>query len=307
MTKTTCLRVGIVVAALFIFISTTTPGSAAPVTFVASSGSDANPCTRAQPCATFFGAGGVTDPGGEVDCLDSGPYGGNVLFSKSITIDCPGGVYRPNFTAFSEGSGILRVRNLKIVGNGAASGSSGIIAGTGSSVFVENCVIEQFTGPAISMQQGAEVVISDTLIVNNGGTGVSVNTSGSGASSLVLTRVRVQNNGNGVLVRAGAADLHASIEDSTITSNQVNGVYSISTGAGRSLVLLKRSVVAHNGSVGVLSENANAFVFVSTTTITGNDVGWQSSAAGNVFTYDDNNVNLNRTSNGTPTGTANVQ
>jgi len=301
------MQVGFAVATLLGLISTTTPGSAAPITFVASNGSDANPCTRALPCASFFGAGGVTDPGGILNCLDSGPYGGNVLFSKSITIDCPGGIYRPNFTGVSEGSGVLRIRGLTILGNGAASGSAGLLAGSGATLIVENCIIEQFTGAGISIQQGAFVDVTDTAIINNQSTGISVTTTGSGSGRVVLTRVLLQNNNNGAILRAASsADQHVSIEDSTISGNAGYGVYNIATGSARSIAVIKRSVIADNGASGIRVENVNGLTFLSKNTVTGNNIGLESVAGGGVVSYGDNNVNLN-TTNGAPTGVATEQ
>src|SRR5437016_5738227 len=44
------------------------------VSYVSSTGSNNNPCTRASPCATFAKAVTVTDTQGTVNCLDSGPF-----------------------------------------------------------------------------------------------------------------------------------------------------------------------------------------------------------------------------------------
>jgi hypothetical protein len=301
------MRVGIAVAALLGFISTTTSGSTAPVTFVASSGSDANPCTRAQPCATFFGAGGVTDPAGVVNCLDSGPYGGNVLFSKSITIDCPGGIYRPNFTGISEGSGVLRVRNLTIIGNGAASGSSGILAGSGATVIIENCVIDQFTGTGVSIQQGAQVIITDTVITNNGsgsnGGGIVLSSTGSGTATVVLDRVHVENNVTGVFIAAGAGQaVRPTIKDSTISGNAFTGIF-VAANGGVMTAAIENSAIVNNGGVGVYSQGTNSFVTVSRSTITGNQTGWTFASGGNLISYLNNEVSLNVAANGSPSAT----
>ena len=67
---------------------------------MASFGSDANPCTRALPCLTFFGALSHTDNNGEVNCLDAGPFvETGVGTGLSVTIDCAG-VYQPTFAGF---------------------------------------------------------------------------------------------------------------------------------------------------------------------------------------------------------------
>src|SRR6187401_2596973 len=54
-------------------------------TFVSTSGSDANPCTRTDPCRNFQAAIANTLAGGEVVALDSGGYG-TFTVDKSLTI-----------------------------------------------------------------------------------------------------------------------------------------------------------------------------------------------------------------------------
>src|SRR5262245_62730777 len=53
--------------------------------FVAAQGSDANPCTFAQPCRTFQHAHNVVAAGGEIDVLDPAGYGA-LTITKSISI-----------------------------------------------------------------------------------------------------------------------------------------------------------------------------------------------------------------------------
>src|SRR5882724_10092543 len=56
-------------------------------TWVSGVGDDANPCSRTAPCKTFAGAISKTAAGGEINCLDSGGFGG-VTITRSITISC---------------------------------------------------------------------------------------------------------------------------------------------------------------------------------------------------------------------------
>src|SRR6267142_1594401 len=58
-------------------------------TWVSSTGSDANPCSRSSACATFQGAHDKTAAGGEINCVDAGDYG-TVNITKAMTIDCSG-------------------------------------------------------------------------------------------------------------------------------------------------------------------------------------------------------------------------
>src|SRR5262245_34837012 len=70
-------------------------GSALPAaqrTFVASTGSDANPCTLTAPCRSFATAIANTSPNGEVIVKDTAGYG-PVTITKSVSIVSPPGVY----------------------------------------------------------------------------------------------------------------------------------------------------------------------------------------------------------------------
>src|SRR5258708_5385658 len=77
-----------VVALLFIAMS---PARAQQNrTFVSGVGDDANPqCSRTAPCKTFNGALAKTNPGGEIDVLDTGGFG-PAFINKAITIDGSG-------------------------------------------------------------------------------------------------------------------------------------------------------------------------------------------------------------------------
>src|SRR5260370_26270645 len=58
-------------------------------TWVSTVGSDSNPCTRTAPCLTFATALTNTNPGGEINVLDSGNFR-PVIINKSITIQAVG-------------------------------------------------------------------------------------------------------------------------------------------------------------------------------------------------------------------------
>src|SRR6188768_2107753 len=76
------------VGALFLTLATPAFGQATR-TWVSGVGDDVNPCSRTAPCKTFAGAISKTAPGGVINCLDPGGFGG-VTITKSITIDCTG-------------------------------------------------------------------------------------------------------------------------------------------------------------------------------------------------------------------------
>src|ERR1700744_141700 len=59
--------------------------------FVASYGSDSNPCTFGSPCKTFQQAVNVVAAGGEVTPIDSAGFG-PVTIHRAVTITSPNGV-----------------------------------------------------------------------------------------------------------------------------------------------------------------------------------------------------------------------
>src|SRR5215212_9076809 len=65
------------------------PAQALIRTWVASTGTG-SACTRAAPCSNFQAAHDVTDPNGEINCVDGNQYPGALDINKSITIDCAG-------------------------------------------------------------------------------------------------------------------------------------------------------------------------------------------------------------------------
>jgi hypothetical protein len=101
-------------------------------TWVSSTGSDANPCTRASPCQAFAGALPNTTINGEINCVDAGFFGGtafNLVINKSVTIDCHDVFAGMSFCAAPMGGVVItipvsqfdplrtvRLRNLNING-----------------------------------------------------------------------------------------------------------------------------------------------------------------------------------------------
>src|SRR4030095_5898149 len=65
-------------------------------TFVASFGSDSNPCSLAAPCRGFQAAVDAVAAGGEVVTLDSGGFG-TMIIGKAIQIIVPPGMHAAIF------------------------------------------------------------------------------------------------------------------------------------------------------------------------------------------------------------------
>jgi hypothetical protein len=159
-------------------------------TWVSETGSDTNPCTIAQPCASFQAALAKTGIGGEINCLTPGDFsngGVGVTITQSVSIVCDrvsnGGLL------ISETAGIavtinapsgavvyLSGLNLNgLIADGSA-GQDGVVVNSGSTVYIVHCTIHTFQYHGIFAETGmsTRVVIKDSILVNNGsGVGVA--------------------------------------------------------------------------------------------------------------------------------------
>jgi nitrous oxidase accessory protein NosD len=120
-----------VVATMLALFLPAGPAQAQTRTWVASTGSDANLCTRTSPCQTLAGAISKTAAGGEVSIIDSAVYvAGTLTINKAITINGEGAlasVIASSGTAITVAANAgdqVIIRNLFI--NGAGGGSIGI-------------------------------------------------------------------------------------------------------------------------------------------------------------------------------------
>src|ERR1700681_1038992 len=116
-------------------------------TFVSSAGSDANPCTITQPCATFAHAYSLTAASGIVAALDPGKYG-PLTITGAGTINGNGWGATP---APAAGNGITITAggsdNVALIGleiDGAGAGYNGIVLNLAGSLTVTNCTLQNF-------------------------------------------------------------------------------------------------------------------------------------------------------------------
>jgi hypothetical protein len=155
-------------------------------TWVSGAGDDGNPCTRTSPCLTFQGALSKTLAGGEINCLDSGPFGA-VAIQHSLTIDCTGvvgGVQASGTNAVqivAAPTDVVVIEGLDI--EGINSAPNGVYIGPVASVTIRNCRIAGFAGtpgsPApsgmgiiVGNANNVELLTVDSVIEHNGYAGI---------------------------------------------------------------------------------------------------------------------------------------
>ena len=173
--------------------------AAAQRTFVASNGSDANPCSLANPCRSFNTAIGQTLVDGEVIVLDSAGYG-TATISQAVSINAPPGIYA-GVSVFSgvgitvsAGAGKVTLRGLTI--NNVQTGTTGIAFNSGAVLYLDNVVVTNFPTAGLSANVGVN-------------------------SSLFVTNSTFHDNGTGALLNATAGTLTVSIDQTLFARNGV--------------------------------------------------------------------------------------
>jgi len=271
-------------------------------TWVSGVGDDVNPCSRTAPCKTFAGAISKTAPAGEIDTLDPGGFGA-VTITKSITIDGTAGLAGvlasgTNAIVISAGAGdVVILRNLDL--DGLGNGLNGIRILQAGDVRVENCKIYGWSQRGIDDERTAgHLAVLNTVISNNGQTGILALPGGAASLTINLDRVQMHSNGNaGLAVTNGA---QAMVTRSTSSSN-VHGFYADSS----AVINLDDSFAFANTGTG-LNAQTSGVIRIWSTTITDNGTGL-STNLGSILSYGLNRIAGNGAGNGPPTGTIAVQ
>jgi hypothetical protein len=289
------------------------PASAqATRTFVSGVGNDADPCSRTAPCRTFSGAFNKTAPGGEINCLDPGGYGG-LTINKSISIICHyteggslvagAGVNGITVNAGATDSVFLRGIDFQ----GATTATNGLRILAGGLVHLQDSVIRRFNaasglGVRITPSGATQVTITNTTIANNGsgatGGGILIQPTGAGGNArVVLNNVRIQGNANtGIRVdstgNTSAAGIQLTMSDSEVSSSGGGGIALVhAAGTNPIVAMIVDSTIANNGGTGLIGNGAGVTARVGNTTITGNVTG-VNAAGGSTLSSFGTNRNL---------------
>jgi hypothetical protein len=290
-------KVFAVAVALIAFLPVAPLHATSLLTFVASNGSDANPCTATQPCATFKQAFSVGS-GGQVTCLD--PTGfplSETLFGNdaafSLTIDCPGTIVpQVGFgLAFPAPNQTIKIRNLTF--NGTLTADSPAITFTGSGTLIlENCVFENISDTALDIEPTGplNLVIRNSRISNNA-SGMLLKPAAGGSIKATFDHVvTTSNNGGGIKSDSTNGVVNLDISDSEISNNPGNGINLVGS-ANQNMLNLSRTVIAKNGTAGLQANGATTAALVDTTLFDTNTSGATSVVGGgHVLTYGNNHI-----------------
>jgi len=278
--------------------------------YVASYGSDSNPCTVAQPCRLLPAALNAVADGGEIWMLDSANYNqSTVTIAKSVTIQAiPGQVGSIVAVGANAAIGIdtpgvrVTLRNLAITSNAANPGNQGVIIFHADSVSIESSVIYGLPGHGVSARDWpTRVNIVDTIIRDTGMSGVALN---NGSIARILRSTLRANEQGGIGVGCSTGDTVVHVSDSSI-SGSVNGT-GVSVGAGgsgcRARAFLTRVAISDMAQ-GVYAEStdagATALIQVASSALVNNGFGFQVGAAvGPVSIESLGNNDISRNTNG---------
>ena len=276
-------------------------------TWVSGVGDDVNPCSRTAPCKTFAGAISKTAKDGEISVLDPGGYGA-VTITKSIYINGTHGAgYGSiiaslvngviiNITDPADVRKAVRLRALDI--NGASTGINGISILAANDVWVEDSVIDGFTGDGTNSGMGIRMAVSATCnlfvsdtMIHKTVTGIRANAT----AGFAVANIRNSNiEGNGTGVNA-VTNSFVTVADSRISDNTTNGLIASVSGAQ----LTVRECLISNNNTGI-NAAAGSVVRALSNSLLYNTTGFAGTTA--VIQTDGQNRNAGNTTPGAPGG-----
>ena len=258
-----------------------TPALAAQRAFVASTGSDANPCTPTAPCRGFQAAHDVVDAGGEIVALDAAGYG-PVTITKSVSI-----IGNPGFVvgiAVATGYGVaidtpgvnVTLRHLSLHATG---GWTGVRMTAGNSLTVEDCDISGFSNQGIYVGTAAEVRVADTSLRKND-SGMTI--TNNATSDIVRSRFMGNSTFGFAAFGSASGTTSASVSDSVASGNNSYGFVVVAdSGTGVAQLSVVRSTASNNAiggfSVQARLSTATARMTVGESIASGNATGFANS------------------------------
>src|SRR5687768_10032449 len=261
-------------AFLFLIAAVAAQGQATR-TFVSSSGSDANDCSRSSPCRNFQRGHDAVTSGGEVVALDSAGFGA-ITITKSVTLSGEGvhaAVTGPSAGGSAltvNGAGItVTLRHLQVQGHPASVSGDGINARNFSVLHIESCIVRApssglfFFPAAADGTPSRKLFIKDSIFRNNGGSGIFlINQTNTGTLSATIERTRMENNGTG---GADFRHVKVTLRDCLASSNSFTGILA----SEGSEVNVESCVAANNGNHGIAAFDGGT-IRVSHSTATNN-------------------------------------
>jgi hypothetical protein len=283
--------------------------------FVASYGSDSNPCTFGSPCKTFQQAVNSVAFGGEVTAIDSAGFG-TIIISQAVTITSPNGVEagiaapaggNAAITVNAQSGDIISLNGLTLDGD-SVSNTTGIQFNAGGSLEVQNCAIRNFGLYGINFlpSTSSQFAILNTLLSDNSnGINMQMPLGGSGAVNGVFDHLTIQNSeGAALYINSATQTLNITVSNSVIANNQSTGIESFSqSSSGPVGLMVQDSTITNNGGYALLANGSANSMWVTRSVITGNGGGVDPESSAKLLSFGDNNI-IGNTLGTAPTKTA---
>ena len=285
-------------------------------TYVNKLGNDANAgiteaCNISSPCLSLNAAMTNTLAGGIITILDEYGVANTMLtITKSLTIEGRPGVNAViPFASSSQidvaatSSDVVTFRNVTIVAQGT-SFVPGIHFSSGRGLVLDEVWLKGFNdglsfipGTAAAGGVPSQLHVSNSVIGENTGVNIFIESFGAVSAAATLDRVTVRNGVDGVRARGnpgqtGQIDVEA--VESVASGNSGNGFFANST-TGNPAVHFKvtRSIAHNNGLNGAKGDGAQAFMIVSGSSLAKNGTGLAQANSSTVATYTNNDINFN--------------
>jgi hypothetical protein len=217
--------------ALALFVAVEASAALPQRTFVASYGSDINPCSLAAPCRGFQAAIDAVAAGGEVVAIDTAGYG-TMEIHKSVSVIVPSGVHAglspstgiplPGYPGqFGvvlidiQDTDVVVLRGLNINHQGTVTGGIEWISATGGTLHIDNAVVNGFPKEGIYVEApNGRLIIHDSIIRNSGvGLYVALALARRG---VVADHLHIERSGDGIRLLDGNS---AAISNCTLSAN----------------------------------------------------------------------------------------
>ena len=148
--------------------------------------------------------------------------------------------------------------------DGAGAGNNGILFNSGGTLSVRNSAIQNFAGTGINFAPASssqsQIFVSNTLISDNGFSGISIQPGGPGKTTGALDHVVVDNNGYGLFVSTISQTVELLTSNSNIDNSAQAGVYAQGGDTSTMSNVILKNVTLNQSNIGVqLSSNSAAY------------------------------------------------
>lgn len=298
-------------------VALVTPASAGSFAYLSHTGGGST-CTMAAPCADIGIAIGIAGPNGEVICLDKGSYlSANI--SYSITISCGDGLWDGGALAVNTPAG----SDVVIEGfvNDSRSGGGGrlffqgqgslhlhrVRIGGGSGAMVSHGLNFTPNGPA-TLQVSDSVFYSNGIV---GGTsisaGINIKPAPGATADVAIVRSKFDHNRFGIIADGTGGGIIRGIVSDSFFANNTNNAITVSTTSSSVVLTVDNTKITGNAYGLVAGGGSNAGMLVRRSTINSNATGLYTTNGAVIYSYRDNSVNGNFTTDGAFTGAVNTQ